>query len=73
MDTATQKGSKTTEFKAMIGGSVAVICAFVVGKVSPDSGVSVSETELIAALSSLIGVYMAVRGWTKSSALKAQK
>lgn len=73
MDTATQPGRNTSEFKAMVGGSVAVILAFVVGKVSPDSGISVSETELIAALSSLIGVYMAVRGWTKTAALKAQK
>lgn len=68
---ARKEGKRTTEFKALVGGSMAVIMTFIVGKVWPGAGMEVDEQELVLALTGMVSAYMAVRGWVKSASIKA--
>jgi hypothetical protein len=70
MKSAKSEGRRTSEFQALVGGSMAVIVAFIVGKLWPTSGVSVDEQELVLGITGMVSAYMTVRGWTKASYIK---
>ena len=67
---ARQSGKRTTEFKAMVGSTMGVVAAYIMGKLNPDLGIDIGEQELVLAITGMVSVYMTVRGWTKAAALK---
>jgi len=69
---AKKEGRHTSEFKALVGGSMAVIVGFVVGKIWPESGVVVGEEELVLGITGMVSAYMTIRGWTKAATIKAE-
>ena len=67
---ARQAGKRTTEFKAMVGSTLGVVAAYIMGKLNPELGIDIGEQELVLAITGMVSVYMTVRGWTKAAALK---
>ena len=72
-DKKRKSGEQTTEFKAMVGGSIAVMLGYLVGKIWPGSGVQVSDQELVLGITGMVSAYMTVRGWVKSAEIKADR
>jgi hypothetical protein len=71
-DFARKAGKRTTEFKAMVGSTMGVVAAYIVGKLNPTLGIDIGEQELVLAITGMVSVYMTVRGWTKAAAMKAK-
>ena len=71
-DFARNSGKRTTEFKAMVGSTMGVVAAYILGKLNPSLGIEIGEQELVLAITGMVSVYMTVRGWTKAAALKAK-
>ena len=69
-DFARNSGKRTTEFKAMVGSTMGVVAAYILGKLNPSLGIEIGEQELVLAITGMVSVYMTVRGWTKAAALK---
>ena len=67
---ARKAGRRTTEFKTMVGSTVGVVAAYILGKLNPTLGIDIGEQELVLAITGMVSVYMTVRGWTKAAALK---